>query len=208
MNHMAGIRGTRAVLFLTLLRLTCASPAGRLEPPRRPPDHVWLVDLAGLSESIRAASEQLVAAIFRQAGVDMSFVECLSAPGRPCRQPQGNAGLWLQILAQRPRRVSSDATGFAVLVRSGDPGYSYAAVSYPMVETAAADLEVPVAEVLAASIAHELGHLLLHSSAHFRTGVMRPRVDRRQIALLERGELLFTKEQSVRLVARAAQFAP
>lgn len=182
------------------------SPAGRLEAPRGPQIHVWLVDLAGLPENVRAASERAVIGIFRQAGVELSFVECLSAVARPCRESLGQADFWLQILAVRPKNVSTDATGFAVLVRSGQPGYSYAAVSYPMVESAAGELDVPVAEVLAASMAHEVGHLLLNSPAHFRSGVMSPRVDRRQIRLLERGELLFTKEQAARLVERASEW--
>jgi hypothetical protein len=108
----------------------------------------------------------------------------------------------MQILKQPPLHLHADTTGFAVLVRSDRSSDSYAAVSMAMVEERSRELGAPAVEVLAASIAHELGHLLLHSPGHSRSGIMKARLDRTQIELLERGELGFTKDEAARLVPR------
>jgi hypothetical protein len=207
MSRLAARRGTAAILLPVFLPIAWGSPSALGAASRPAQVHVWLVDLAGVPEKVRTQAEITVMGIFRRAGVELSFVECLSEPARPCLQAPAKADFWLQIMPERPQRLPEDATGFAVLVRSERPGDSYAAVSYPMVESAARDLDASVADVLAGSVAHELGHLLLNSPAHFPNGIMNPRLDRRQIRLLERGALLFTREQAVRLAARARQLA-
>jgi hypothetical protein len=155
--------------------------------------HVRLVDFAGVPEKVLHGSETTVTAIFHKAGVEVEFVDAA-----------GKADLVVQILKDAPRHLQGDVTGFAVLVPSERRSDSYAAVSYPMVEEAARGLDADVAEVLAGSMAHELGHLLLKSSAHSRAGVMIPRLDRRQITLLRRGELLFTAGEAARMRTQLA----
>jgi hypothetical protein len=195
------------VLLLTCFRIAGACDSGLAEIPGAARIHIRLVDLVGLPEKVRTQSEAVVIGVFRRAGLDVAFVECLAGVDNPCREATGPADFWLQILKQRPRHLHGDTTGFAVLVPSPKPGDSYAAVSYPMVEATALELDAAIADVLAASLAHEMGHLLLHASSHSRTGIMNPRLDRRQMWLMERGELLFTKEQATRLAERARQLA-
>jgi hypothetical protein len=194
MSIMAVRRGIAAILLASFLRIAAASHLGP-QPVLQPSKfHIRLVDLAGLPQKIRTEAQTIVVAVFRKAGFEIDFVDCLGAKESPCREEPARTDLWLQILKQRPVNLHGDTTGFAVLVPSDRPSDSYAVVSFPKVEAAAHDLEVPVAEVLAAAMAHEIGHLLLHSPAHSHCGIMSPRMDRRQIRLLERGELLFTKE--------------
>jgi hypothetical protein len=160
--------------------------------------------LAGISSQVKLHAEGVVTHIFREAGIDVQFLECL--PGdedSPCREKPLDGDLWLQIMRQPPLRPLADATGFAVLVPSRHRGESYAAVSWPMVTSAARTLEADPADVLAASMAHEIGHLMLGSASHSRAGVMSSRIDRHQISLLGRGELLFTTEQSSRMLGQA-----
>jgi hypothetical protein len=114
----------------------------------------------------------------------------------------------MQIMKQRPLNLHGDTTGFAVLVRSERSSDSYAAVSWPMIEEVSRELGASVVEVLAASLAHELGHLVLHSSGHSLSGIMKARLDRRQIELLARGEFWFTKDDAARLVEQARRLAP
>lgn len=132
--------------------------------------------MPGLTQKVLAEAEGAVPAIFRPAGIEIEFVD---------RQAQ--ADFRLEILDHRPRDFHGDTTGLAVLL----PSDSYAVIFLPLVQAAARDLQAPVAEVLAVSLAHELGHLLLHSAAHASSGIMKPRIDRQQIRLLERGELQF-----------------
>ncbi|HWC98636.1 MAG TPA: hypothetical protein VG456_17875 [Candidatus Sulfopaludibacter sp.] len=168
------MRGIAALFFLLLLRVANASQS-------LPVVRVGLVDMAGLSPKVRSDAQGMVVALFRKSGVRLEFVDSLPPD------------YWLQILSSRPQRLPLDTAGFALLVPSEKPEDSYAAVFLPQVEAAARNLDATVTEVLAASMAHEIGHLLLHSSAHARTGIMSPRLDRPQIRQLQRGELLFLR---------------
>jgi hypothetical protein len=57
--------------------------------------------------------------------------------------------------------------------------------------------DIPV--VLGCVIAHELGHLLLRSSAHSLVGIMQPQWGTKQFQDALKGVLFFTKEQAVRI---------
>ena len=52
-----------------------------------------------------------------------------------------------------------------------------------------------LALLLGAVSAHELGHLLLGSNSHSRTGIMEPRWKKESVGKIEKGMLQFTKEQ-------------
>ncbi|HUA59507.1 MAG TPA: hypothetical protein VML19_12175 [Verrucomicrobiae bacterium] len=201
MSNLAERRGTAAVLFLVLLRIAAASHHGSMQLPRPAKVHIRLSDLAGVPDKIREQAEDTVIALYRKAGLEIDFVNCETGPRLPCRLDPGSSDFSVQILKHRPSHLHGDTTGFAILVPTDKLNDSYAAVSQPAVESAARELDAPVAEVLAASLAHEIGHLLLHSSAHSRNGIMSARMDQRQMRLLERGELTFTPDEAARLIS-------
>jgi hypothetical protein len=97
------------------------------------------------------------------------------------------ADLQLQIVATEPRGLTTDAAGFAVLIPGGT---GYAAVSWPAVSRGASQMEVDPAVLLGAAMAHEIGHLLFGPS-HTHSGVMSPRLGRKEMELAARGELRF-----------------
>src|SRR5713226_1342705 len=94
-------------------------------------------------------------------------VETVWAADSACERPS----LCVRLSRSRPSTVHADAAGFAVL----SPGAAYASVFLPAVEKTADGLGVDVARVLGATIAHEIGHLLL-GRGHSR-GVMSARFD-------------------------------
>jgi len=51
-------------------------------------------------------------------------------------------------------------------------------------------------QILGHAMAHEIGHLLLNSSAHSPVGIMQGEWDKRELTHLQAGRLLFTSEQS------------
>jgi hypothetical protein len=185
------------VLLLPPARVVFASDSGLQQIPFTYRIQVRLVATAGVPDGVETQVESIVGAVFRHAGLELDFVDAA-----------GKADFRMQILKHRPLNLHGDTMGFAVLVRSERSSDSYAAVSWPIVEEASRELDVPVVEVLAASIAHELGHLLLHSSGHSRSGIMKARLDHTQIELLERGQLLFTKAEATKLVEMARRSAP
>jgi hypothetical protein len=95
--------------------------------------------------------------------------------------------------------MHGDATGFAVLMPERDGAVSYAGVIWPAVEEAAAGVESQVPHVLGATVAHEIGHILLGSNAHTRSGIMCSRFQRADLRRAASGQLRFTPEQAQRM---------
>lgn len=112
------------------------------------------------------------------------------------------ADLRLQIVANEPHGLPTDAAGFAVLI-PGENGY--AAVSWAAVTRGAMQMEVDPAVVLGAVIAHEIGHLLFGPS-HTHSGVMSPRLGPKEMVLASRGELRF--EGGERLLMTSGRNSP
>jgi hypothetical protein len=157
-----------------------------------------------------ARAEKIAGHILGRAGVEVNWVECAAgeaASGIPdaCQQDLVATVLRIQMLRSRPADFHGDVTGFAVLTPHWRNGESYAAVSYPMVEDSARSLEGEVSNVLGATIAHEIGHLLLGAKSHSASGVMSPRIEREQLRVVARGELLFTALQASRIRAEIAR---
>ena len=143
-------------------------------------------------------AEGVAAAILNPAGVEVTWLDCDSAT-HPCRQYPTPKEFWLHLLKNSPPRLRGDATGFAVLMPQRDGAVSYAGVSYPAVEEVASGLEADVSDVLGATMAHEIGHILLGSQAHSRSGVMSSRLQKAEVRMAGRGELRFTAEQAERI---------
>jgi hypothetical protein len=131
-------------------------------------------------------AERIAGKIFAEAGLEVAWTD--SADAADCR---------IQIVTVKPS--GGDVTGFAVITPAWRDGDGYAAVVYPAVEAKAKSEDVDVAYILGATMAHEIGHLLLGASAHADRGVMSPRLGREQLRMVARGELLFTPEQAQRI---------
>lgn len=134
-------------------------------------------DASGLPEADRTAALAAAAAILEDAGLAIARLACEqvdAAAIHPCRSPLGAHELSLRLV----RLPSTDtAAGYVTLgyslvetpVRFG----SLATVYVDRVADLAAASRVDLPTLLGRAIAHEVGHLLLGTSAHARTGVMR-----------------------------------
>jgi hypothetical protein len=158
------------------------------------PITVRVANFADVPEKILASAEGMAGHVLDKAGIAVTWVRC---PGRPeCRPDLSATEFRLLILNLRPARPHEDTTGFAVILPPPESGDRYAGVFFPMVEDAARNLEADEDVLLGATMAHEIGHLLLGSKAHSPAGVMCPHLGREQVRLARRGELLFTPEQA------------
>ena len=90
----------------------------------------------------------------------------------PCHRDFGAGGLWIHLLPRTPLELPAMWPGFAVLLPPSENADSYAGVSYPAVEEMAKNLEGEPLHVLAATLVHEIGHVLLGSKSHSRVGIM------------------------------------
>lgn len=96
---------------------------------------------------------------------------------------RGQLSLGLSILPGKKKR--------------GDIGY----VFYHRVEELAQGERVSAGQILGHAMAHEIGHLLLNSSAHSRVGVMQADWRGPQMQSLRDGRLFFSSDQSLRIRA-------
>jgi hypothetical protein len=126
--------------------------------------------------------------------------------GVKIRWTQDPSALRIQILNTIPKNLHDDTIGFSVLIHPGTS--SYAVVSLPAAINVAAREQASLAMVLGASIAHELGHVVLGNSRHSVSGIMAARLDHDQLRMALTGSLLFSTSQSVELRSAVRQRRP
>ena len=151
-------------------------------------------DQAGAPTRTLARAQSVTSQIFAASGIELQWTQT-PIEGRRVR---------LTVVNHRLKSLPKHAVGYATLTPGGTE--SYAIVSLPAVEEVARSEDVALEIVLGASLAHEIGHLLLRSPAHSSTGVMSPRFTRRELRLAASGRLLFSTQEAERL--RAAIVPP
>jgi hypothetical protein len=164
-------------LFLCLL-LTAAAGQGL-------PDTKLLIvvyDAAHVGSKTLERSERLAGTILLKAGIQSSWnagaVEDLgnlgmdfsAYPGRECQAKPISGILRLQILPHAPAGLAAQALGFSLpCARRGVQVTIYADRVAEVSETGGPTF----GRVLAYAMAHELGHVLLHSDRHEDAGLMK-----------------------------------
>lgn len=164
-------------------------------------------DTAGLERGATDSSILALGRIFRQSGIQVQV-----RPGDP-RENEAHLVLYtdrrdacrarrdiaLRIQASAPPGLPgaqlAQANPFA-------PGGVNVTAFLDRVETAAFQQNRPVALLLAHVIAHEIGHVLLRSSEHSRSGVMSSHWNEHEFSRMPIGALLFSREQA-RQMARS-----
>jgi hypothetical protein len=117
--------------------------------------------------------------ILGQAGISVSWRECGSSeqPTRrtsdECREPLQANEVVLRIVPGGSAGPGARASLGESLVESDGRGGSFSTIYADRVTAMARLAEVDVTDVLSRAVAHEIGHLLLGSTAHPRRGLMR-----------------------------------
>ncbi len=169
---------------------------------------IWVYNYPHVPNRTLAEAENAVARIFARAGISAEWIQCpVSAEevqARPaCQERMSEKDLALVTLPQSnaaTRRNSDTYFGSAQVFTNGQFGH-YAYVFYDRVEDPANRGEASVSQVLADIAAHELGHVLLRSSAHAASGLMRARWDKDDLHRAAQGQLLFTPNEAERIRA-------
>lgn len=190
-----------ALLAICTAFLACARQPS-LQPPV--PVNIRVLNVARVPAPTLAQARRIVEHILGAAGIRAVWLDC-DSPDRPCSGPALATDLWLQLLRERPRTLEPDTAGYALLVPDCATGCGYAAVSYPAIQAAAQGWGGDPICLLGATMAHEIGHLLLGAHSHTREGVMSPRFGREHLNQAGRGELLFTVSQAQRLRAEVRE---
>jgi hypothetical protein len=187
---------------------------GDEEPPTKITLRVY--NYARVPTPILVSTELVATKIFRQAGIETEWLDCRLSRAEPrtpaCERSLTASDLILKLLPASMAQtiaVEGDTFGMALTV-DGKPAKD-AIIFYQRALDLARTGYVREQEILAAAMAHEIGHLLLGSNSHSSTGIMRAKWTRDELELARLGRLLFTTEQSALLraevLARAEQKA-
>jgi hypothetical protein len=103
------------------------------------------------------------------------------------------------------RSVGESVFGDAFLGEDGNG--KYADIFFERIASAHRNYGVNEARLLGTVAAHEIGHLLLGLRAHSRTGIMSPVWANESVQQAEKGALLFTSAQAMRMRTRLGQTA-
>ena len=154
-----------------------------------------LVNVSSAPAALVADAQRQLVATYRAIGVDVGWSD--------------EPGSTLLILRDDEpgglRRPAHPLIGLAIHGAQGTPA---AYVFYRRAADEADRHGVSCAAVLAATMAHEVGHLLLPSSAHALVGLMRASWDVEEFLSAARGELRFLPGEAASIRGRLGQLNP
>jgi len=161
--------------------------------------HVLVDDYAAVSAEVLANAEDRAAMIFRQAGVELTWVTRARQMGDPKNQPLSEDTLdqidyVLRMLPHSRAKLKDNALGEA-LTCAPSAAACFANVFYNRVQQRTNAEKISLAQVLGHAMAHEVGHLLLGSNSHSSRGIMRAIWSAADIQRMTKGDLLFTSEE-------------
>jgi hypothetical protein len=159
---------------------------------------------AGLSSRLERRALAEAETVLRTARVDVRWERCSGPTLSPaCDRPAGRSELVLQIVADKRQ---DSIMGTAVVLRGA--GGVFATVYASQVARVAQQARSDVAVLLGRVAAHELGHLMMNTTAHSRRGLMRanwtPGEVRRNVAI----DWAFTPEDLTAMRLGAPDFRP
>jgi hypothetical protein len=155
---------------------------------------VLVHDSVKLSPSLLRRAETDAGRMFRDAGIEIHWVNC-SKPGETdnCHRVPRADEFVLHIVPDG--KTGSDLVfGEAFLGEDGTGKYSD--VFFNRIKEAIGGPQGNVANLLGAVSAHELGHLLLGTRAHSLVGIMEPVWANESLRRIGMGTLVFTQEQA------------
>jgi hypothetical protein len=148
-----------------------------------------------ISDLTKAKAE--AASMFQKAKIKIAWIEGLMSGDLKSHsmsnEAWSTAPLQLRICTRgmvSPKVVESEKLGFVVSMEQG-----HAVVLCDAVQYLAASRFTDAANLLGLAMAHEMGHLLLQSSAHSAAGIMRAQWFPKDLRDAEDGFLMFTREQ-------------
>ena len=159
---------------------------------------------APLDEPVMERATKQVERIFRQAGVEVVWAACPTREGTLADYPSCNgfhdpAHYSLHILSHGRKELKDAVQGEALL------GSRLVYVFWDRTQRQAGRCHVPVADMLAAVICHEIGHLLLGPHSHAPLGIMAGRWNPRALTDISQGGLGFTREEQEQIRAELSR---
>ena len=173
-----------ACLVLAAWARLVAHPSAQ---PACPSVMVMLQNEAGLRADLVARAAAEVVRLYSLIGVDIEWVTSV---------PENGGGLRSVCLVTRDSGEDSSGSSHVLGVTytgPGEPG-KRAHVFVQRAQRASLQFSVPICDVLAVVIAHELGHMLIPDGSHSKSGVMSAELGADHFRLAAAGLLHFSPE--------------
>jgi hypothetical protein len=175
-------------------------------PSNRQAVVVRLFDYARQPEAVLDKAVPAARSLLREAGVETDWRR---VGGREashdrevrCADPDATPELRVELFGRGQTRAlaqSSNVLGVSLLPARGGQGL-YAAVYVEEADALSRPSGVPLAVVLGAAMAHEIGHLLLGTHDHSTAGLMRAQWSSKELERAAQGQLRFSEDESARL---------
>jgi hypothetical protein len=195
-------------LLITGLPARAASPEGHNKSEIVRP-RILVYDQANTKPGTLDGAKAVTGEIFRKAGVELEWIDCSkgsTAKNSVCSQPLTFNEIVLLIIRRSKERSSGSgsSTGGHAVRMAPEWGSGMISIFFEHAEQIAEhgitfyNLKIDKAQsiVLGHLIAHEIGHLLLPSGDHSRSGIMKEGLHQSEWKLAISGRLVFTREQS------------
>jgi hypothetical protein len=164
---------------------------------------VRVYDSAGLEPHVRQAALHEAASALAAAGMDVRWESCQRQQASACAKPLKRDEFAVRIVRRQtdPGHRGALPLGDAFVDAASGTGV-LATIYLNRVEWLASAAEGDAATLLGRAIAHELGHLLLATTAHGETGLMRAVWSRDEIRRARRADWAFTDTEIAAMRAR------
>ena len=201
---------TNTLRTIALAALATASGFAA-EPAEQAAVTIRLYDYAGVENSTLEAACRQAAGILEQAGVATAWEQCRTSTNdsnrhASCAKRAGEALIQLRIHPKKmAKKIAGKGLEFGYSLPSAD-GYGVIAGVYAdRTRGLARQLGASLPLILGHTMAHEIGHLLLGSNSHAKTGIMRPTWGERDLRLAHTGVFGFTKAQAKRMRKKVSE---
>jgi len=208
-------RLTRIAFFLTIMTSLTLPLAAKNKTALNPESplsiSVRVYNYADVAGGILAKARSEAARVFQRSGIETQWVQC-AVPGREletnpnCKRRPGATDIQIRILPRKmAQKLMKHHREFGLAFTAPGSGFgSNASIFYHRVEELSERRHTSKPLLLGHLIVHELGHLLLGSKSHSRSGIMHVPWDRTQVERASLGTLLFTEKQAARMRAQVA----
>jgi hypothetical protein len=194
-SHAIEIAGASVLLATLMLPWVAAAGGGQ---PELLPVRIRVYGVSPASEQVMEAARVLAGAVLRDIGIAPQWTDCSSlAPPPACDRPPARDEFVVRIVRALPPKA--EACGVSVRPPGALRG-QLITIFADCVRQAAHRVRVAEPIVLAYTLLHELGHLLL-TQGHSRAGIMRARLVPADWTRASLGTLGFMPQQATDLRA-------